>query len=282
LLVHIGLPKTASTYLQANLFPQLLAASGYPCTPYHKEHRAMAMLRRALTDPEQLCEQRILSNEHLAASIHPKQPGESWGNFQEFLTCAAPLTPQPRVLFMVREHQSWLWSSYLQRYKRRKVNEPFVRFVTRFSLADLSWAERIDQLRAHFEHVLVLDQQAFRTVQTATLQQIADFAELPLTASQLEQIQATAGRSNPSPQTQLALQAHRLLVSNRPLWQLCKHLSWGRIQYREQLSAPLNRLGGERLTAPELPPALKVALAEDWAATGERLRMYRKETDRGS
>jgi hypothetical protein len=217
-----------------------------------------------------------------SSSDDPKQPGESWGNFQEFLTCAAPLTPQPRVLFMVREHQSWLWSSYLQRYKRRKVNEPFVRFVTRFSLADLSWAERIDQLRAHFEHVLVLDQQAFRTVQTATLQQIADFAELPLTASQLEQIQATAGRSNPSPQTQLALQAHRLLVSNRPLWQLCKHLSWGRIQYREQLSAPLNRLGGERLTAPELPPALKVALAEDWAATGERLRMYRKETDRGS
>ncbi|MBK1733893.1 hypothetical protein CKO15_01075 [Halorhodospira abdelmalekii] len=280
-MIHIGLPKAASTHLQANVFPALLtdceanvgsgSATSISSEAYHKQKDALEILAALAANPDQGRQHRIISNEMLSSAISPDRPGDGVQPFNRFLEIATRLSPLPKILFIVREHKGWLWSAYIQRYKRGKTRLSFEQFVTRFGLEDLSWADRIDRLRQHFPEVLILEQSAFRRTPAETLQGIADFAELPLNSTQLETMLTTSGRSNTSPQTRLALRTHRFLAANRPLWQTIKIFSLGRIQHREQLTAPLNRLGGERLSPPELPPALQSALADDWAATCERL-----------
>lgn len=100
--IHIGLPKTATTFLQSNVFPQIdnVAFLGKAkCVDFYELYNAET-------------EKFLISHEHLLACPSERYP-EGW--LHEFSTRLAALArrfPSARVMLSLRAHEALLTSYY--------------------------------------------------------------------------------------------------------------------------------------------------------------------------
>lgn len=139
LSIHIGLPKTASTHLQKEIFPSLLNEDQYAFG-----ERAKALLRLGPNIPKRTS---LISAEAWSNSLS----GNGYQtNFRQFLNLLRNLPREDiRILFFIRNHEDWLASAYLQLAKAA-FNKPrsFREHLSSFSEIDLSWSKRIEDLKS--------------------------------------------------------------------------------------------------------------------------------------
>jgi len=138
LALHIGLPKTASTYLQKHVFPSFLKRHQYA---FGEE--AKSILRSGCIPKHPIV---LLSAEAWANSL--------WGNgyldnFHKFKSQTKNLKRDDiKILFFIRDHEEWLISAYLQLAKAALFRpRTFSKYLTKFDEADLSWSRRISDLQ---------------------------------------------------------------------------------------------------------------------------------------
>lgn len=205
LIVHLGLHKTGSTFLQEQVWPVLF--DGRWAWP-----RALDVL----ADIHSFRQYHLLSQENLSGVLLPSRPGESWRRFETFVDAALGLNPHPRLIMMVRPHLEWLWSAYLDRAKRG-YKGAFPDYVALFSQSDLSWAERVRVLRAEFDGVLVMSHGDLREHPAATLRRIAKFAGREITEETLKVLTTGSAAVNEAPQTSFAMTVARFAYSRRTL-----------------------------------------------------------------
>jgi hypothetical protein len=94
----IGLHKTASSWLQTRLFPNLT--------------NVKLLTTRALDQLRLPCGVAtvIVSNEGLSGALAPKRPGERTARLERHLKQIESLAPERAIIVRFRKHQSWLQS----------------------------------------------------------------------------------------------------------------------------------------------------------------------------
>lgn len=129
---HIGLHKTASTWFQRHLFPNL---AGVNC-----------LVTKRIADiakPEDDAPILIVSHESLSGTLSSeKQPGDNKKRLTETLGSIAAVAPGAPIIIGFREHASWLTAAYAQKAKKQGVQ--LNRYVATFSREDLSWCRSLD------------------------------------------------------------------------------------------------------------------------------------------
>jgi len=144
-VLHIGLHKTATTFLQLNVWPAIYGMGGWKRPKVEKFLREIGSARLPA----------MVSQENLSGVLAPRRPGESWDRFQSTMDAAVRRDPPPEILMVVRPHADWLRSAYLDRLKRG-YRGTARDYVAKFSSKDLSWHRRAVYLADRFPKVTVL------------------------------------------------------------------------------------------------------------------------------
>jgi len=132
LFFHIGLHKTATTWFQRHLFPNL---AGVNC----RVTKRVADAAKPGGDSSIL----IVSHESLSGTLSSeKQPGDNKKRLAETLASIAAVAPNAAIIVGFREHDSWLTAAYAQKAKKQGVKAE--RYVASFSRDDLSWCRSLD------------------------------------------------------------------------------------------------------------------------------------------
>ena len=129
---HIGLHKTASSWFQRHLFPNL---AGVTCL--RTKHIA------EIAKPSGGAPILIVSHESLSGTLSSeKQPGDNKKRLSETLGSIAAVAPGAPIIIGFREHGSWLSAAYAQKAKKQGVK--LERYVATFSREDVSWCRSLD------------------------------------------------------------------------------------------------------------------------------------------
>lgn len=204
-IVHLGLHKTGSTFLQERVWPAFFG-----------DRWAWPRAADVLTDIGSFRSYALVSQENLSGVLLPSYPGESWRRFERFVDAARSLNPRPRLIMIIRPHLEWLWSAYLDRAKRG-YRGTFSDYLERFSEADLSWAERTVVLQREFNDVLIMHHGDLKTRPAVALSRIAKFAGLEITDEALSTLVAGSANVNESPRTAFAMAVARFAYNRRTL-----------------------------------------------------------------
>jgi hypothetical protein len=130
---HIGLHKTASTWLQTRLFPGLEGV---------KLFRTRDLEQLDLSGGRETV---IVSHEGLSGALVPKHPGERTARLEQDLKQIESLAPDRAIIVGFREHKSWLQSAHAQKAKKGSTISR-AQYVSSFSLRDLQWCEMLTRL----------------------------------------------------------------------------------------------------------------------------------------
>lgn len=176
---HIGLPKAGSTFLQHNIFPVLFPeVPSHPFEDYGWQtdtNYAMALLFDDNTpDPDG----PLFSHEWMSAA--QQNPHASWDHFLSFFNRALKMKRKPRILFIIREHEIWIKSQYIDRIKKTWPTSDFETYANMYSVNDISWSKRIKLLQEHFP-TLVLSQEGMLRSPLQSVRMIAKFWKRPIT-----------------------------------------------------------------------------------------------------
>lgn len=148
LFIHVGLPKTATTYLQQNVFPSLSGVTFLgkaKCVNFHDVF--MAESRKVL-----------ISHEHLLACPFESYPGGWRAEFTRRLTALSRTFPEAQIMLSFRDHASLL-TSYYKEYISKPGRPPLSReqFFDPDSnrghvkIEDLYFRDLIELVRERFE-----------------------------------------------------------------------------------------------------------------------------------
>jgi len=165
--IHIGMHKTASTYLQTLILPKffpeapvsskgLLINSGYE---YNSIRRSIADQLQAVNpkaaevmrkdDPLSLenIPSIVLSSESWSGRQKANYPGESWERFNTFITSLNNIDRIPKIIMFCRPHEEWLKSAFLHQH-RNGSSRTFLQFLNGFDNNDLNWTMRAKALQS--------------------------------------------------------------------------------------------------------------------------------------
>ena len=265
LVFHIGLHKTGTSYLQRSVFPKLFSDQNY-LFGKSAEH-ALTMRDFDMSQPH------VLSSERWSGDV--LQPHNSWANFARFCTQVSMLGDvKAKVILVLRPHEEWLWSAYLQRIKFGGSFVSFRDYIEGFGDKGLSWAERVNALEGH--DLLLLDYRELTLSPFSFISRIADFAGVPM----LDALPSNkANWRNITPKHTLSLIAankvsRTIHISNHvsSIFLRTRMISSNQehnirdsiIRFVERL-APRN---GE-ISPPSLPQRLKDQLYRDWVRSWE-------------
>ena len=132
IVFHIGLHKTATTWFQRHLFPNL---------PGVESRRSKRI--------DEICAGRgngatlLISHKSLSGTLSSeKQPGDNKKRLAQSLAHITTAKPGAAIIVGFRGHASWLGAAYAHKAKKEGVN--FARYVRTFSADDLSWCRSLD------------------------------------------------------------------------------------------------------------------------------------------
>lgn len=147
LFIHVGLPKTATTFLQEEVYPRI---------------ENVAFLGKAkkldffqvYTEPR---EKFLISHEHLLACPFERYPNGWLGEFRTRLGLLAQRFPDARIMISFREHEALL-TSYYKEYIS-KPGRPYLTLDEFFDVRgntglvrfeDLRYMDLIELIQSHF------------------------------------------------------------------------------------------------------------------------------------
>jgi hypothetical protein len=140
---HIGLHKTATSWLQTQLFPNLDGVKVLRA-------RRFGEISRYLRD----CgvETLLVSHEDLGGTIaRCKEPGDSERRLKVTLAAIGDTAPHAAIIIGFREHSAWLNSAYAQRAKKNPYG--LDSYAASFSADELSWCRTLRSIEASCDRV---------------------------------------------------------------------------------------------------------------------------------
>ena len=183
---HIGLHKTASTWFQQHLFPNL---AGVTCL----RTKRIAEIAQQAADAPIL----IVSHESLSGTLSSeKQPGDNKKRLTETLSSIAAVAPGAPIIIGFREHGSWLSAAYAQKAKKQGVQ--LKSYVATFSREDLSWCRSLDLIEDGSRSVFPFLYEELSCAPEALIDDLCSFlgTEVPANLTEL-----LAVRENASPRS---------------------------------------------------------------------------------
>jgi hypothetical protein len=264
-IVHFGLSKAASTFLQRAVFPRLRGLHFYKKSRFRQYPQVLARLAPERDAPV------LFSSESF---LRPQEPNHKVTDF-------AAAWPEAQPLLILRRQDQWLRSRY--RYYLRKHGQ--LAFEAYFRLDgggavvrpdELEYRPRLRWLERCFRRPpLVYFQEEFQAQPEAALRDLAfRLGAAPPTAAELARMKQARIKGAYSPK-----QLHYIRRLNRraqfeklsPAWP--QPLRWAHQKSHELLLhstaalAPLLPAGeAEPLIPPQTLEAVRAAYAEDWAA----------------
>jgi hypothetical protein len=234
---HIGLHKTASTWFQSNLFPNM--------------HGLQLIRSRSFDGVMPGTRKLLFSSEELGGSLSRKRaPGDSHKRLRESLVRIVAAAPHPAIIVGFREQAAWLDSAYAQRAKKRALNRQL--FVNSFTREELSWCHTLNLIESSCETVFPFLYEELIYAPHALVDDLCRFigVEPP---SNLEALLAM--RAQPSARTlpgQFVTRLFYLVSLTRPLH-----------GYGKRLGVRVDRYFKPRRIV--LEPELATELHQDWA-----------------
>jgi hypothetical protein len=183
---HIGLHKTASTWFQRHLFPNL---AGVNCLVT----KHIAEIAKPGVDGPIL----IVSHESLSGTLSSeKQPGDNKKRLTKTLGSIAAVAPGAPIIIGFREHGSWLSAAFAQKAKKQGVQ--LTRYVATFSREDLSWCRSLDLIEDGHRSVFPFLYEELSYAPEALIDDLCRFlgTEIPANLAEL-----LAVRENASPRS---------------------------------------------------------------------------------
>ena len=182
---HIDLHKTASTWFQRHLFPNL---AGVNClvTKYIAE----------IAKPGDDAPIFIARMSPRAERSSEKQPGDNKERLAEMLGSIAAVAPGAPMIIGFREHGSWLSAAYAQKAKKQSVQ--MKSYVATFSREDLSWCRSLDLIEDGSKSVFPFLYEELSFAPEALIDDLCSFlgTEIPANLTEL-----LALRENASPRS---------------------------------------------------------------------------------
>jgi hypothetical protein len=199
--------------------------------------------------------------------------GSMYKNFVRFVDVAR-LYKSLRILFVVREHQSWLASEYVDRLKKSKVVGDFAEFASSFSKDDLSWSKRIKMLQElDCELLLMKDTELKNDPFGAAAKIVSFYGLVHINKKSIERrVKSFLTRKNRSPKTMLGIKAVRFVRSYSLLLEKELGIKYDR-QVEDIVANVINRFNiGRKIIFGHLDRSLKIRLESDWQNT---MRLYK-------
>jgi hypothetical protein len=247
---HLGLHKTATSWLQRQVFPGL-GLSVYRTRKFEKiEQLAVNGAAGAI----------LVSHEGLGGRISDeKAPGDALAVFTSTIERITAIHKNSKVLIGFREHADWINSAYAQRGKKHLVTPEQYRET--YAIDDMLWMRRVELCDRYGLQSFLFLYEEFKHDPPTLIADLCNFLGAPL----MKDIGVSlARRENPSPRTERGFRV------SRAAYAVAEKL--GRLPWinPKRLRASALRLGShfdsEEAPPPRiiLGPAEKTRLEEDW------------------
>ena len=178
-IIHIGLHKTGTTYLQNTLFRSL---------PNVQVILGNTPVRDSINI--ELNKKRLISDEALSGRLWH---GEYLQDFYESIKRIKATYHNPKIIFGIRRHEAFILSIYKQ-YLHSKGYKKFDHIFNKentgvFKHEDLFFTSRIDYLKTHFseENLFFYTQESLRKREKDFVTALAKFMELESTDIEIKQ-----------------------------------------------------------------------------------------------
>jgi hypothetical protein len=255
---HIGMYKTATTWFQRQLFPNIEGIR-----LIHTKHidRISAALDQARSEAP--VPTIVVSHEAFGGTIsHHSKPGMARAKLESNLTRLAALAPNRAIIVGYREQRSWLQSAFAQRAtKNFGLNS--TSYLGAFSLEDLSWCDNLQTIAFSCSSVFPFLYEELLYSPEVLVEDLCRFLDKP---SPPELDALLRARENPTPRSWVGQFTSRLMLM------LANTSDQKRRQQIYGLGARLDAVFPARQV--NLPSDLADSLTEDWnsllSIVGER------------
>jgi hypothetical protein len=251
---HVGLHKTATSWFQEVLFPNLAGIDVL-------KPEDLRQIELRLKTPSPL----IVTWEALSGSLSPrKTPGSNCECLQKSLNFIRELAPKAGIIIGFREHRSWLQAAAAQKAKYKWYVDKRT-YVETFSPADLSWCSKLETISRSFVSVFPFLYEEIIRRPTELIGDLCAFVgkEPPGNLQRL-----LVERRNPSPRSDIGQFVSRSLCMISP-----RHKEWTRRSHR--IGAYLDHFApaSEVVIDPELAKTLR----QDWVDLVHRVSDRRRK-----
>ena len=148
-LLHIGMPKSGSSFLQQSVFPKI--TEGAELNAHGEKLDSVKYVCDFLKEwPDEGCNKKnacILSNETLCGMWHHGIDFYGWESFKTLASECRKTDADIVVLFILRDLGTYSWSMYLDQLKKGKIKKDYGKFLSQFSYEDLSIERRLKEMQ---------------------------------------------------------------------------------------------------------------------------------------
>ncbi len=142
--IHIGATKTASTFLQYEVFPKLEGV---------RYERKITLAQAVMLSVNPRKGKVLISDERLSGADAQCEPFEQRGEQIHYLKL---LFPEAKIILVTREKESWLKSAHNYIYRLRGYKKDFKTFKKELDGRWSDWKSLEGLIRMYFDDVFVL------------------------------------------------------------------------------------------------------------------------------
>jgi Sulfotransferase domain len=144
-IIHLGMHKTGTTWLQRQLFPELDRVE----VKRAKSIEEIAGIIKG-SAPGGDCSRTIILSEVLSGSTSPRRkPGSSNAMLKQNLERIAVLAPNKRIIIGFREQRSWLQSAFSHQKAKKSFDMSLSDYADLYVGDDLLWCHKLDLIEEH-------------------------------------------------------------------------------------------------------------------------------------
>jgi hypothetical protein len=148
-IIHLGMHKTGTTWLQRQLFPKLDRVE----VKRAKSIDEIAGFIKGCAASDD-CSRTIILSEVLSGSTSPRRkPGSSNAMLKQNLERIAVLAPNKRIIIGFREHRSWLQSAFSHQKAKKSFDISLSDYLDLYVGDDLLWCYKLDLIEEHCSSV---------------------------------------------------------------------------------------------------------------------------------
>lgn len=278
-VIHIGLQKTASTFLQHTLWPELYPDLARVVHGRKKVRTTSALSLELLGGMRNNddCSVPFISCEKLSGKLKPDHKGDSIEQFDRFFEKIHKASLKPKVLIVLRPQADWLESAFRYVVKEGGVRLDLKSYVDRFTFDDLSWRLRIEKLVSAAVNVEPVPYQLLNEEPQKVFRQIARFCCRELSNDSIQRLLSfQSTRLNRSPSSDRALRVAALEASFRYRLRQLTGVTYSS-EYQCKLTSFIDsRLSNGRTNFKEqIPENLRIKFEQDYV---DALSILRKSS----